>query len=290
MKKRAWTATFRQATDQSPSGRTPILGPARCTAEEMRDYIARRNPEAPDLAALYIAAGERHDLRGDLAYCHAVHETNAWRGRGAGGAAAPALDWLGGGMDWQERGAWNAEAAERSVESHMRRLLRYAAPERLASEAQDGHVAPQSRPAVRRRWTYWEELDGLWHPARRDGSGTVAIWRRMLEWTGKGGANRVSGINGWIGTEQAGGARIDERQRAQDRRTHAPGDERELQWLSARGLLQQPAPAPGQAVTWAELAGLLRRWEAAAGRPGAAEAGAAEAVAAETGAREAEAD
>ncbi|MEK0317639.1 hypothetical protein [Cohnella sp. 56] len=276
MKKRAWTATFRQATDQSPSGRTPILGPARCTAEEMRDYIARRNPEAPDLAALYIAAGERHGVRGDLAYCHAVQETNAWRGRGAGGSAA-SLEWLAGGPDWREWEARDGEAAERTVESHMRRLLRYAAPERLASEAQDGHGASQSRPAIRRRWTYWEELDGLWHPARRDGSGTVAIWRRMLEWTGKGGANRVSGINGWIGTEQLSGIRSDERQEAQARRASSPEDERELQWLRARGLLQQPAPAPGQAVTWAELAGLLRRLEEATERLGAAEAGAPEA-------------
>ncbi|MFD2328919.1 hypothetical protein ACFSR7_06625 [Cohnella sp. GCM10020058] len=260
MRKRGWTERFRQATDLTPAGKTPILGTARCTAEEMQGYVARRNPEAPDLAERYLAAGERHGLRGDLAFCHAVHETNAWRGRGAEG-----LSWgIGGagleGAGWSRAGS-RADAIEQAVEAHMLRLARYASPERFV-HGDEPVESVNGRPAIYRKWTYWEDLDGVIHPARRDGSGTVAIWRRMLEWAGKGGESRMnSSANGVGGMEKKVG------EGAQDelRTGEIAADGTELQWLLARGLVQGPAPAAGRAVTWAELAGLLRKWEESAG-------------------------
>ncbi|MFC3802331.1 hypothetical protein [Cohnella sp. GCM10012308] len=277
MRKRGWTERFRQATDLTPAGKTPILGVARCTAEEMHGYVARRNPEAPDLAERYLAAGERHGLRGDLAFCHAVQETNAWRGRGVEGlgwgTGGAGLEWAGG----SRAAGSQADAIEQAVEAHMLRLARYASPERFVhgdepAESVDG------RPAIYRKWTYWEDLDGVIHPARRDGSGTVAIWRRMLEWAGKGGESRMNmSANGVGGMEKrAGGGAQDEL-----RTGGSAADGTELQWLLARGLVQAPAPAAGRAVTWAELAGLLRRWEESAGlqRSGAAAVPEAEAKA-----------
>lgn len=296
MGKRGWTERFRQATDLTPAGKTPILGPARCTAEEMRGYVARRNPEAPDIAGWYLAAGERYGVRGDLAFCHAVHETNAWRGRGSGvgsgvgfyeniggvvcGGSAGGDGLVGAGgqiggtvSGWVGYGgiAGNGrmsalEAIEQAVEAHMQRLLRFVSPERFVQdERRQAHM--QERTGIYRKWTYWEDLDGVIHPARRDGSGAVAIWRRMLEWAGKGGENRMSGNVNASGVEQPGGRSLSEREAARVVGEAAPANEAELQWLMTRGLLRQPAPAPGQAVTWAELAGLLRRWEEAAKPP-----------------------
>ncbi|MDG0809051.1 hypothetical protein [Cohnella rhizosphaerae] len=271
MGKRGWTERFRQATDLTPAGKTPLLGAARCTADEMRGYVARRNPEAPDLAGRYLAAGERYGLRGDLAFCHAVHETNAWRGRGEEGlgwtAAAAGLAAMGWG-----RAGLQGDEIEQAVEAHMMRLARYAFPERFA-QAKEAADSAAGRPAVYRKWTYWEDLDGVIHPARRDGSGTVAIWRRMLEWAGKGGESRMNSNVHGIGDaeKRAGGGAQDEL-----RTGGSAGDGTELQWLLARGLVSEPAPAAGRAVTWAELAGLLRRWEEGAGpkrsEPGAPEA------------------
>ncbi|CAI6082915.1 hypothetical protein [Cohnella sp. JJ-181] len=315
MRKRGWTGRFRQAIDLTAAGKTPILGPARCTAEEMRGYIARRNPDAPDLAERYLAAGERYGVRGDLAFCHAVHETNAWRGRPggdvgwAGGGAGQVWQVPGLGALWQQGAEWQgtgvaaewpqgadmtgaggqqhrASSVELAVEAHMQRLLRYASPERFVQETaavRNSREDGQPRPAIYRRWSYWEDLDGVIHPARRDGSGTVAIWRRMLEWAGKGGESRVSSVNGWSGVDKLAGRELEgwneqDAQRRAAGAAFAQGGEAELQWLLARGLLQAPAPAPGRAVTWAELAGLLRRLEENAGRqpepaaPGEAEA------------------
>lgn len=279
MGKRGWTERFRQATDLTPAGKTPILGAARCTAEEMRGYVARRNPEAPDVAERYLAAGERHGLRGDLAFCHAVHETNAWRGRGientgwsAGAAGLPAIGWSRAGLE--------GDAIEQAVEAHMLRLARYAFPERFA-QAKASTESAAGQPAIYRRWTYWEDLDGVIHPARKDGSGTVAIWRRMLEWAGKGGEIRMNNNVKGLGDveKRAGGGAQDEL-----RTSGSAGDGTELQWLLARGLVQEPAPAAGRAVTWAELAGLLRRWEEGAG-PGRSEPGVLRAAAFEAEAK-----
>lgn len=260
LRKRGWTERFRQATDLTAAGKTPILGAARCTAEEMRGYVARRNPEAPDLAVRYLEAGERHGLRGDLAFCHAVHETNAWRGRGAEGLGWGTGGAGVGGAGWSRTGS-RAEAIEQAVESHMLRLARYASPERFVHGSEPAENAAE-RSAIYRKWTYWEDLDGILHPARRDGSGTVAIWRRMLEWAGKGGESRMNGNGNGVGEaeKRAGGGAQDEL-----RTGMSVADGAELQWLLARGLVQGPAPAAGRAVTWAELAGLLRRWEESAG-------------------------
>lgn len=261
MRKRGWTERFRQATDLTPAGKTPILGAARCTAEEMRGYVARRNPEAPDLAERYLAAGERHGLRGDLAFCHAVHETNAWRGRGVEGLNWAAAGGSGLAAGWSCAGLRD-DAIEQAVETHMLRLARYTSPERF-EQGNGQAVSVAGRPAIYRKWTYWEDLDGVIHPARRDGSGTVAIWRRMLEWAGKGGESRMNSSTYGVGGAEKradGEARQDV-----SRMGEVAADGTELQWLLARGLVQGSAPAPGRAVTWAELAGLLRRWEEGAG-------------------------
>ncbi|SFB59930.1 hypothetical protein SAMN05216312_11650 [Cohnella sp. OV330] len=261
MRKRGWTERFRQATDLTPAGKTPILGAARCTADEMRGYVARRNPEAPDLAERYLAAGERHGLRGDLAFCHAVHETNAWRGRGEEGLNWAATGGSGLAVGWGGTG-FQGDAIEQAVEAHLVRLARYVFPERFVQASEPATGAP-GRPAIYRKWTYWEDLDGVIHPARRDGSGTVAIWRRMLEWAGKGGESRMnSSVYGVGGTEKRADG---EAQQDASRTGEVAADGAELQWLLARGLVQGPAPAAGRAVTWAELAGLLRRWEEGAG-------------------------
>jgi len=74
-------------------------------------------------------------------------------------------------------------------------------------------------------------------------------------------------VNASGDVQQSGGQPLGEREAVRVVGEAAPANEAELQWLMKRGLLRQPAPAPGQAVTWAELAGLLRRWEEAAKPP-----------------------
>lgn len=57
----------------------PILGKALARPEQLTAYTRRENPNAPDLAGLYLAVAEKLGVRGDVAYAQAVVETNGFR-------------------------------------------------------------------------------------------------------------------------------------------------------------------------------------------------------------------
>ncbi|MCC3373842.1 hypothetical protein [Cohnella sp. REN36] len=246
---------FRQATDLMPSGKTSILGLARCSAEEMRAYIHRRNPAAPEVEELYLRIGERYGVRGDVAYCQAVYETKAW-------AATPAPSSL-------RRAGWIGSATsagpgydtEAAVEEQIVRLRRFAESfTALPIAAGDEGAANE----VRTREPCWEDLNGVWRvPGTRYGQDVVAIWRKMLEWAGKGGVRVEMSSNRMLRPDQdrmRAQAQEGERQRVHAVDWSSLANE-DMSWLQARGLLPQPMPHPERRVTWAELAKLLRSFE-----------------------------
>lgn len=57
----------------------PIMGRTRARPEQLTSYTRRENPHAPDLARLYLGAGERLGVRGDVAYAQALVDTNCFR-------------------------------------------------------------------------------------------------------------------------------------------------------------------------------------------------------------------
>ena len=57
------------------SGLTSIADKAVATVEQMTAYIKRINPNAPDLAALFISEGEIEGIRGDIAFAQSCLET-----------------------------------------------------------------------------------------------------------------------------------------------------------------------------------------------------------------------
>jgi len=60
---------------QPTTGRTAIAGSAVATAAQMRAYIQRINPNAPDLADLFISEGMAEGIRGDIAFAQSCLET-----------------------------------------------------------------------------------------------------------------------------------------------------------------------------------------------------------------------
>lgn len=59
--------------------KTPILGTSEATAGQMRAFVRRVNPGAPDYAQLYLEIGAKYGVRGDLAFAQAIKETGYWR-------------------------------------------------------------------------------------------------------------------------------------------------------------------------------------------------------------------
>ncbi|MBB6670310.1 hypothetical protein [Cohnella nanjingensis] len=269
---------FRQATDRQPSGKTPILGPARCMAEEMRAYIHRRNPAAPDVAECYLQMGERYGVRGDLAYCQAVYETKAWANASVNvqesSAASAALTAARRRSALFLRAGASASAGydtEAAIEEHILRLGQFAALP-VSSPYAD---ADDSEGTGRRREVCWEDLNGVWRvPGLHYGQDIVAIWRKMLEWAGKGGV-RVEKFKTSQSAHPDQSGRIRPAYESDGQRAHAVDwstlANEDMVWLQAQGLLPQPTPHPDRRVTWAELARLLRGFAppapAAAARP-----------------------
>jgi hypothetical protein len=67
----------------APEGLTPIMGKAVATAEQMRAYIEKVYPEAPqavlDLPGIYLTEGEAEGVRGDIAFAQAMIETGNFK-------------------------------------------------------------------------------------------------------------------------------------------------------------------------------------------------------------------
>ncbi|MCL1788888.1 MAG: N-acetylmuramoyl-L-alanine amidase [Oscillospiraceae bacterium] len=69
----------KQSGNADNSGLTAIAGKSIATIEQMRAYIQRINPNAPDLASIYIAEGEAEGIRGDIAFAQSCLETGNFK-------------------------------------------------------------------------------------------------------------------------------------------------------------------------------------------------------------------
>lgn len=225
--------SFRLHPDYRPTGKLTIIGQARCSAERMNAYLRRRNPQAPELAELYLRLGNKYGIRGDVAFCQMIYETRAWTRAHTGPSWAPLLL-----PQW---------ADEQEVERLMRLLRVFASDEPLPAAETDAHVELIRRAGWRGAAPCWEDLSGKW-TERSDlyGQDIAAIWRNMKEWSGEGEA---------LMEERELGLRL--RGAAAVRRTADWSED--MTWLKERELLPSPVPHPDAKVTWAELATLLRR-------------------------------
>jgi len=172
---------FRPHPDRHPSGRTTVLGPARCSAEAMQSYVRRRNPRAPEVAELYLKAGEKYGVRGDVAFCQAVYETRAWRVGYVGPRFRPFLAEV-----------WSSGADPAViVEEHVRCLYGFATADDSLGDPAGGLFAPLQRKGWRGSAPYWEQIGSAWGYADPScGSDVVAMWRCIREWSDRISAKR----------------------------------------------------------------------------------------------------
>ncbi|BBI30786.1 hypothetical protein [Cohnella abietis] len=236
---------FRKHPEREPSGKLSILGASCCSAERMNAYVKRRNPNAPEVAELYLRQGNRYGVRGDVAYCQLVHESRCWT------SELSLLSWAPLTL---------SELNEESyIEAQMQMLYTFATDLALP-DGGEGKLRRQMAHLERAGWRgtvpCWEDLNGKWPASgNRYGQDIVAMWRSMVDWKGKG---EVTMDN----------SRGQDMQRPISARGRIAGSldwssfsSEEMKWLKAQQLLPSPAPHPDQKVTWSELAVLLRQWE-----------------------------
>jgi len=236
---------FERNPDLEPTGKLSILGEARCSAERIEAYAKRRNPLAPDTAQLYLEAGAKYGIRGDVAFCQMLHDTRGWRRELSGPSWAPrTLE------QWTDAG---------QIDLHMQLLHAFAVKQALPGSSPEAQrlLGAIDRAGWRGSAPCWEDLNGKWSAAdSRYGQDIVAIWRNMCVWRGKGEVSMALG-NGRGPETPAHHPRANSA-RGVD---WSPLASEEMKWLQEKRVLPSPMPHPDRKVSWAELAALLYRLE-----------------------------
>ena len=209
----------------SSSVKTPILGASMATEQQMRDFVRRTNPHAPDYAQLYVDMGRKYGVRGDLAFAQAILETNYWRFGGSVRQEQNNFAGLGATSPTQGGAAFATPA--KGIEAQMQHLFGYATKAVLPADALvvDPRFALLESSGLRGIAPCWEDLNGKWAvPGANYGQNIVSLWQNILSLP------------------------ITPNQWKQDA----------LEWLATRRLIDSPHD-PDAGVTWAELGVVMRR-------------------------------
>jgi hypothetical protein len=166
---------YRSATEK-----TSIFGQATATVAQMREYLKRKNPNAPDYAQLYLDIGEKYGITGDLAFCQSIKETGAWH---FGGQVKPEQNNFAG------LGATNGGAAgasfrtpEQGIEAQFQHLWGYATTDTLPAGIVlvDPRFDLLAQVGKRGSAPNWEDLNGKWAvPGDGYGQSILAMWKEM---------------------------------------------------------------------------------------------------------------
>lgn len=173
-----------------PVGLT-IQGTTLLAADEIERFVRKVNPNAPELAALYVQIGQVYGIRGDTAYAQAVHETGYFRFQGS--VKASQNNFAGIGATGKTEGA-AFKTPEEGVLAHIQHLYAYSSTAPL----------PQQYPLVDPRFDLvqrgsakaWNQLNGKWAvPGTNYSNMILEIYKLMLNETKAPLQVRVSQID-----------------------------------------------------------------------------------------------
>lgn len=161
----------------APTGLS-IQGNAAMKAEELDAFLKTINQNAPLLGKYYIELGAAYNIRGDVAYAQAIHETNYFRF--TGDVKADQNNYAGiGATGGKVRGAVFA-TPEEGVLAHIQHLFAYASKDPLT--ATYPKVDPRFDLVTRGIAPGWLDLNGRWAvPGNQYGQLILKIYSKMLE-------------------------------------------------------------------------------------------------------------
>lgn len=164
----------------SVCGKTQIMGESIATVEQLKKYLKRHNPQAPDIAHYYIEEGEKEGVRGDIAFAQAIKETGYFKfnaickmdwhnpaGLGVTGKKDANGEYYGNRFpDWQT-----------GIRAHIQHLKAYACTDTLNNECVDLRFNLVRRGVA----PYWEDLNGRWAiPGEHYGEDIIKIWKDII--------------------------------------------------------------------------------------------------------------
>lgn len=144
--------------------KTSIIGKSECTADQLEAYLLSKNPNpkinmpVKDFCKLWIKEGEIEGVRGDIAFCQALHETGFFK---YGGQVLPEQNNYGGiGATNNSpigKGAW-FDSPQIGVRANIQHLKAYANKENLKQECVDPRFSLVTRGIA----PTLEDLAGKW--------------------------------------------------------------------------------------------------------------------------------
>ncbi|HEU4963161.1 MAG TPA: N-acetylmuramoyl-L-alanine amidase [Bacilli bacterium] len=145
--------------ESPPVAKTPILGRSVATGEQMIEFVRTVNPSFdPHISEAFLQLGETYGIRGDIAFCQAIHETNFFRF--TGDVKPEQNNFCGLGATGNGNPGNSFATIEEGVRAQMQHLYGYATEQFL----------PAGEPLVDPRFKYipkgsapnWEDLAGKW--------------------------------------------------------------------------------------------------------------------------------
>lgn len=155
---------------------TPLLGQPVATAFQLQNYLHQVNPNAPDLATWYLSIGLKYGVRGDIAFCQSILETNYWR---FGNLVRADQNNYGGigAVGGEERGAIFS-TPQAGIEAQIQHLYAYGTT--LPLPANTVPLDPRFGLVARGSVVNWEGLSGHWATDPNYGVKILAIYQDLL--------------------------------------------------------------------------------------------------------------
>jgi N-acetylmuramoyl-L-alanine amidase len=160
--------------ENGPEG-IPILGESKATREQLLGYAKSINPDFPgELAELYLGISKGYGIKGDVAFCQMLKETDFCRfGKDV---KREQNNFCGLGAIGNGNPGHSFETMELGVVAHIQHLYAYATTKEVSRI-----VDPRFKYVERGSATTWEGLNGKWAvPGTNYGQDILAIHKKVV--------------------------------------------------------------------------------------------------------------
>ena len=181
------------------SGLTRIMGKAVATAEQMREYVKRKNPGVAqsvlDMVPLYLSEGEAEGVRGDVAFAQSCLETGNFMFSGSA-VSLEQNNFAGMGVVKNGVKGLSFDTALLGIRCQVQHLKAYACTEDLVN----GNVDPRFKFVARGCAPYVEWLGVQENPQGKGWAAGAGYGEKVLgilrEITGEAGSGGSGGVPG----------------------------------------------------------------------------------------------
>jgi hypothetical protein len=160
-----------------------IMGESELTVEQMRKFLRNINPNAPEIEQLYLDEGAIEGVRGDIAFCQAIHETNYFRFTGQA-----KIEWnnpAGLGVTGQKDSSGNYIGNKfpdwrTGIRAQIQHLKAYATKEPFKNSIVDPRYAALVDAGYIGTAPLWTDLNGKWaYPGKTYGQSILALFDKV---------------------------------------------------------------------------------------------------------------